>query len=1249
MPSQPFQPAVWSYEPSSVARARAASAVQSVADQVSPLVAKGDSLSLTVAQQIAQQARQDPAQKLISQNQLAQQIGQHVQDSLSGNGGALGGLADTFRAAVPQGVRDVAGRGLRAATSAQYALNLLPVDNNQLGSDITGALGNLPGPLGPVAKTAFDVGLSPLSIATAGTGALGASALGDTFLSRIAAQTVAGLTGKAGSTVASGLAEKAGAPPLVQTAAGLAGGLAGGAAGIGGVLGLRALTQGAEGAATGAEAAQGAESAGAPSGTSLSEQIGQDVSAKLGAPASVEAPGSTVLPEAPAAGTAGPAGVPFTEYGPEQEAALRAQGIEPPPNVLPSGTSAPTSGSEIQAAGGMTPELQARYADLRAALEANGGRYTPELAAEYQDITGRNIGALLEKQYRPDYVAPTELTAEDVRRGVGNAIQLNASATGQQNTLGVPLRTNIAPDVPLHDLMGALAEAQSQSGTNAELLSQFRSQQFGGLTGAWQPGSGMAGLYKGLASMRGQAERLDFPPLNLAPEAQDAIVNEINATSLLPGQKLNAATAILDMLHGKAPTDSGFAAIAKAFGQDAADELANQVRTTRAAWAGPQTLMGKIAANAGDVATLPRSLVATGDLHNIVMRGAILGPSHPSEWWNAIKAQVQAYVNPETAQAAQAEIESNPNFQYLVDAKVDQLPLTASNVAASAREESFMSNLADKLPWVARSHTAFTIFGNKLRADVFYHVIDGWTPEQLADQNNLEQLGTFLNAATGRGDLPQLLERHADTLNALFFAPRRLTGLIQSNTMLATAPPLVQQEVAKSLAGFYGTGIALLGMAKLGGLDVTLDPRSSNFGKAVLPNGTRLDWWAGLTPLIRTVAQIVTRSAKSGTTGNVYPRSWQDSVTNFLRGKLAPVPSLVTDVMTGTQMGGTEELQTGPGDIATRLAELATPMFLQDIIEGAKAQGLGGAVSSLPAGIGVSSYVPTPNAADAQSQQMFGKPYAQLSMTEKGQVLAADPTLQQQQLQNASTQAGQGGASAQTRLNTLAQQQTSDERLASGQMTPRQWTQQRSDRLTRQRGALQQIYGANKPITDAQAQSDPRARYLQAIDQSIDPATGAIDQVKLAAIRASWSPAINDAVNKAVGDTGTPMEQVYRQAAASYFSTPKYVGYTGQEGDVIDKIHSLVTSYAQQLPGDKTINAQRIFNEMQQSGQLQGVPPNILTGVRRLIMGALPTSPLRGINLMRDPVQAMFFGSQLRPGQLQQFQQIAKQAVASAR
>jgi hypothetical protein len=222
-------------------------------------------------------------------------------------------------------------------------------------------------------------------------------------------------------------------------------------------------------------------------------------------------------------------------------------------------------------------------------------------------------------------------------------------------------------------------------------------------------------------------------------------------------------------------------------------------------------------------------------------------------------------------------------------------------------------------------------------------------------------LADFINNATGRGNLGKL-EDAAQVLNTAFFSPRLIASRINLlNPLYYTKlPKEVRLMALKDMGKFIAFGGAILGLAASAGAKVEKDPRSSDFGKIKVGN-TRWDTWGGFQQYIRIISQLLSGETKSTNSGEIkelsadkFPyKSRGGQLMSFFRGKLAPVPGTVADILEGENVVGEKTT------LAKKAYELFVPMIAQDIADGWKEQGpkaIG--TVGLPSffGVGVSTY-----------------------------------------------------------------------------------------------------------------------------------------------------------------------------------------------------------------------------------------------------------------------------------------------------
>lgn len=306
----------------------------------------------------------------------------------------------------------------------------------------------------------------------------------------------------------------------------------------------------------------------------------------------------------------------------------------------------------------------------------------------------------------------------------------------------------------------------------------------------------------------------------------------------------------------------------------------------------------------------------------------------------------------------------------------------------SKQEEVFVSKLAGAIPGVKASERAYATFLNKIRADTYDALAASLAKDGMVTEEEGRAIANFINVATGRGKLPGSLEKAADAMNTIFFAPRYVTSRFQ----LLTGQPftggfknaaesafgkaslpgsvrtrkLIAQEYAKFVAGI---GV-VLGLGMLAGGDVEIDPRSADFGK-IRFGETRLDPMAGLSQALVFVVRSVLGETKTAS-GEIQPLRGEgarstvaDNAFRFVRSKLAPVPGAVFNTFAGEDVVGT------PTNAAREAVGLFDPIGRRDIMDALREQGIekGSLLSAVSLfGAGMNTYGPHTEAGELMGE-----------------------------------------------------------------------------------------------------------------------------------------------------------------------------------------------------------------------------------------------------------------------------------------
>jgi hypothetical protein len=480
--------------------------------------------------------------------------------------------------------------------------------------------------------------------------------------------------------------------------------------------------------------------------------------------------------------------------------------------------------------------------------------------------------------------------------------------------------------------------ARRQSRVNAESLAEFRSNQARALAEARnRPGlEGEKRLNAELAALEGSADR---EALDIRGQFTESDINELfSRIDTSPAFRrsvfgsLNAKVGLRKILEGEVPTPSEMRRLSQVFPPDFI-KSALGMRGNR-----------QILDNIGNVANLPRAMMATADFSAPLRQGIVFAGR--KEFYTALPTMFREFREGFLRNDRVPVAERGQNWQSSGSTVLDEIRsrrsyddmeesgLAVTNPydhAIAGREEDFMSNLAERIPGFGRlargSNAAYAGFLNKLRADVF----DTLTAGQNLSKEDMAGVSRFINSATGRGDLGSL-NRAAPILNAAFFSPRLIKARVDmlNPVFYARLPPVARSAAMADMLKFGGLVTTVLTLASLGGAEVETDPRSSDFLKVKTGN-TRLDVAGGFPQYVTLAARLATGETKS-LKGNVRPLdgrgindSRSDVLIRFGRNKLSPTVGYGWTAMDGVNPVGE------PYDPVETTARMVIPLYLQGL------------------------------------------------------------------------------------------------------------------------------------------------------------------------------------------------------------------------------------------------------------------------------------------------------------------------------
>jgi hypothetical protein len=353
---------------------------------------------------------------------------------------------------------------------------------------------------------------------------------------------------------------------------------------------------------------------------------------------------------------------------------------------------------------------------------------------------------------------------------------------------------------------------------------------------------------------------------------------------------------------------------------------------------------------------MPRAMLATADMSYVLRQGLVVSLTRPALAGKAFIKGFEAYWSRTSAEGVDLSLREDPMHVYREAYGLYLAPLEVGS--ANAREEAFMSRIAQKMPFfgkVMRASERNMVTGlNILRAGIFD---DFMTRNRNATETELRAFADYINVTTGRGKLDP---KNAQFLSHIFFAPRFAVSRFQTPQRWVKYAniPSVRKEMARDVVGLAGFGAVALALASAAGAEIGGDPRESDFGKIVIGN-TRIDIWGGLLQPMRFVTRILTGiTDRSGLTGKGLSERQKEIdvrelISNFAFYKMSPAVNIPIDLIQGENVVG-EEVTPEKMVLGNTI-----PLFAQEIWKAGQQEGIvGGALVAAPVffGMGISSY-----------------------------------------------------------------------------------------------------------------------------------------------------------------------------------------------------------------------------------------------------------------------------------------------------
>jgi len=281
-------------------------------------------------------------------------------------------------------------------------------------------------------------------------------------------------------------------------------------------------------------------------------------------------------------------------------------------------------------------------------------------------------------------------------------------------------------------------------------------------------------------------------------------------------------------------------------------------------------------------------------------------------------------------------LDETPSFSELAG-------LNRGTKLTQAQVDNIQTGWAEKMPFgwgkhILASNRAYGAFLNHVGDTAFKNMVEDFTAlgrDPRKDMPLAKEIAKFVNTSLKRGKMQHIgdadMERSIRLLNNLAWSPRSLqaeaTMLNPQNYFSKT--PEMRKYYWLANGRRVGLWATTIGLAKLGGAKVSLDPTNSDFGKLRFKN-TRVDIPGGMAQFLVLGARIMAQQSTSSVSGQTtrygsgpFAQTTGSQVRQFMGNKVHPWVDYASDLAFANQRD--------PIGLFDRTAQNFTPMAIDDI------------------------------------------------------------------------------------------------------------------------------------------------------------------------------------------------------------------------------------------------------------------------------------------------------------------------------